>query len=109
MGLKRELFGMSAHTTAEARPDLEQPRPLKLLSLGTYQISPRRTPALNYLDGGGIRGLASLIILKYLMQQINRQSTVPVKPCQYFDLIGGTSTGGCEYKTLLTTNKAAGS
>jgi patatin-like phospholipase/acyl hydrolase len=43
-------------------------------------------------DGGGIRGLSSLIILKYLMKRVNSQS--PPKPCEYFDLIGGTSTGG---------------
>ncbi|KAI3322944.1 hypothetical protein HD806DRAFT_545036 [Xylariaceae sp. AK1471] len=44
------------------------------------------------LDGGGIRGLASLIILKHLMQLVNHDN--PPKPCEYFDLIGGTSTGG---------------
>ncbi|KAI9761611.1 MAG: hypothetical protein M1840_001751 [Geoglossum simile] len=50
--------------------------PLKLLSL----------------DGGGIRGLSSLIILKHLMKSVNPKN--PPKPCEYFDLIGGTSTGG---------------
>ena len=44
------------------------------------------------LDGGGIRGLSSLIILKQLMETINPDS--PPKPCDYFDMIGGTSTGG---------------
>jgi patatin-like phospholipase/acyl hydrolase len=44
------------------------------------------------LDGGGIRGLSSLQILKQLMETINPQS--PPKPCDYFDMIGGTSTGG---------------
>ncbi|KAI0975279.1 hypothetical protein F4678DRAFT_322006 [Xylaria arbuscula] len=50
--------------------------PLKLLSL----------------DGGGIRGLASLYILRHLMQLVNHDN--PPKPCDYFNLIGGTSTGG---------------
>lgn len=44
------------------------------------------------LDGGGVRGLSSLYILKALMASINVQN--PPKPCQYFDMIGGTSTGG---------------
>ncbi|KAI1860278.1 uncharacterized protein JN550_011656 [Neoarthrinium moseri] len=44
------------------------------------------------LDGGGIRGLSSLIILRHLMKRINEKD--PPKPCEYFDLIGGTSTGG---------------
>ncbi|QKD59085.2 phospholipase, patatin family protein, partial [Fusarium oxysporum Fo47] len=43
-------------------------------------------------DGGGIRGLSSLIILKYLMKRVRPDN--PPKPCEYFDLIGGTSTGG---------------
>ncbi|KAK6393510.1 hypothetical protein LTR65_002382 [Meristemomyces frigidus] len=44
------------------------------------------------LDGGGVRGLSSLLILKSLMERINPQD--PPKPCEYFDMIGGTSTGG---------------
>ncbi|KAF1948916.1 hypothetical protein CC80DRAFT_497906 [Byssothecium circinans] len=50
------------------------------------------------LDGGGVRGLSTLYILKGLMARLNheRQShrLPPVKPCEVFDLIGGTSTGG---------------
>lgn len=44
------------------------------------------------LDGGGIRGLSSLMILDQLMQSVNPES--PPKPCDYLDMIGGTSTGG---------------
>lgn len=44
------------------------------------------------LDGGGVRGLSSLIVLQYLMETINPDN--PPKPCEYFDMIGGTSTGG---------------
>ncbi|KAJ6120164.1 protein kinase subdomain-containing protein [Penicillium sp. IBT 18751x] len=50
------------------------------------------------LDGGGVRGLSSLYILKSIIDRLNhaRQQTQlpPVKPCEVFDLIGGTSTGG---------------
>ncbi|KAK5459541.1 hypothetical protein LTS15_003670 [Exophiala xenobiotica] len=44
------------------------------------------------LDGGGVRGLSSLMILEQLMQNIDPEH--PPKPCEYFDMIGGTSTGG---------------
>ncbi|GES56908.1 FabD/lysophospholipase-like protein [Aspergillus terreus] len=50
------------------------------------------------LDGGGVRGLSSLYILKSIMDRLNHareQDKLPrVKPCEVFDLIGGTSTGG---------------
>jgi patatin-like phospholipase/acyl hydrolase len=50
----------------------------------------------NPLDGGGIRGLSELLILKEIMGRImhdERLAHMP-RPCDYFDLIGGTSTGG---------------
>jgi Patatin-like phospholipase len=54
------------------------------------------------LDGGGVRGLSSLYMLKELMAQAARQKahdqpTEPnsvLHPCEIFDLICGTSTGG---------------
>jgi predicted acylesterase/phospholipase RssA len=46
------------------------------------------------LDGGGVRGLSSLMILEKLMDSVAVNNTSPPKPCEYFDLIGGTSTGG---------------
>ncbi|KAF2874191.1 hypothetical protein BDV95DRAFT_616739 [Massariosphaeria phaeospora] len=44
------------------------------------------------LDGGGVRGLSALMILEQLMEAVNPDA--PPKPCDYFDMIGGTSTGG---------------
>lgn len=53
---------------------------------------------LSVTDGGGVRGLSTLLILKALMATINEERSKDgqsvVKPCQIFDLIGGTSTGG---------------
>ena len=56
------------------------------------------------LDGGGVRGLSSLMVLDDLMENIaqeekrlglrRRTDDTRLKPCDYFDLIGGTSTGG---------------
>ena len=54
------------------------------------------------LDGGGVRGISTLYILKDLMRQIAREYAannpglpdISPLPCNYFDLICGTSTGG---------------
>ncbi|KAH7081680.1 acyl transferase/acyl hydrolase/lysophospholipase [Paraphoma chrysanthemicola] len=69
---------------------------------------PERNPhaplRLLSLDGGGVRGLSSLMVLDDLMENIASEEKrigrraqndhTPLKPCDYFDLIGGTSTGG---------------
>ncbi|KAK1623459.1 acyl transferase/acyl hydrolase/lysophospholipase [Colletotrichum phormii] len=50
----------------------------------------------DYLDGGGVRGVSSLLILEHLMEEIRKTEgldRVP-RPCDCFDFIGGTSTGG---------------
>ncbi|KAJ7819663.1 hypothetical protein B0H13DRAFT_2292150 [Mycena leptocephala] len=56
------------------------------------------TPGLRLLslDGGGIRGLSMLIILEDLMWKLKVAEDLPdvPRPCNYFDLISGTSTGG---------------
>lgn len=44
------------------------------------------------LDGGGVRGMSALLILKRLMEQLD--PTSPPKPCDCFHMIGGSSTGG---------------
>ena len=54
------------------------------------------------LDGGGVRGISSLSILKEVMRQIAQEyeadnpgsPELSPRPCEYFDLICGTSTGG---------------
>ena len=57
---------------------------------------PGRDLNLLSLDGGGIRGLSSLQILKQLMERVRSENNLdsPPNPCDYFDMIGGTSTGG---------------
>jgi patatin-like phospholipase/acyl hydrolase len=57
----------------------------------THQI-----PKILSLDGGGVRGLSSLLILREIMEDVERRTEADEtpKPCEYFDLIGGTSTGG---------------
>src|SRR5436189_6140485 len=54
------------------------------------------------LDGGGVKVISSLYMLKELMAQVKRQNRVDhpneplsaLRPCDVFDLICGTSTGG---------------
>ncbi|PHH51169.1 Vegetative incompatibility protein HET-E-1 [Ceratocystis fimbriata CBS 114723] len=48
------------------------------------------------LDGGGIRGLSSLLILEKIAEHIQNTEgfNETQKPCDMFDLIGGTGTGG---------------
>lgn len=51
---------------------------------------------VGFLDGGGIRGLSILIIIREIMHRIQHAKGLdsPPLPCEYFDLIGGTGTGG---------------
>lgn len=48
------------------------------------------------LDGGGIRGIASLVILKEIMAKVQAKlgSKDPCLPADFFELAAGTSTGG---------------
>jgi uncharacterized protein len=46
------------------------------------------------LDGGGVKGIISLAFLKRIEAELaNRHNDPHFKLCDYFDLIGGTSTG----------------
>jgi patatin-like phospholipase/acyl hydrolase len=54
------------------------------------------------LDGGGVRGLSALMILEQLMEAVDPDA--PPKPCDYFDMIGGTSTGGYVMDILVRLN-----
>lgn len=50
------------------------------------------------LDVGGARGLSTLYVLKNIMDLVNNMRSPhgqpQLKPCELFDLTGGTSTGG---------------
>ena len=56
-----------------------------------------KTTNILTLDGGGVRGLSSLIILERLMKHVNQQHGLPqggLIPSDLFSLVAGTSTGG---------------
>ena len=57
------------------------------------------------LDGGGVRGLSALMILEQLMEAVDPDA--PPKPCDYFNMIGGTSTGGWVVTRLSRYKKSA--
>jgi len=74
------------------------------------------TGVTDYLtDGGGIRGFSELLMIKGIMHRLmveenterkrDGRASLPYlpKPCDYFDLIGGTSTGGYATVTIIVT------
>jgi hypothetical protein len=72
-------------------------RGVRLLSLGeSIAFATLALIQASKIDGGGIRGLSELLIIDHMMKRIKQEqrlAEVP-KPCEYFDMIGGTSTGG---------------
>ncbi len=91
------------------RKDTTKGPPLRILSLG--MLSPLHMKPLYRaevveadgvrVDGGGVRGYSMLILLQELMYRTYvecegkapRRDQIP-KPCEHFDLIAGTGTGG---------------
>jgi patatin-like phospholipase/acyl hydrolase len=59
-------------------------------------MSTERPLRILALDGGGVRGLSEILILKFLMSRLQFEAKLPEvpEPWRYFDLICGTSTGG---------------
>jgi hypothetical protein len=73
----------------------EAQSPLRLLSLGqVLSHGSTRCKANQCTDGGGIRGYSTLLLLKAIFEQIEEIQGKPSLPCEIFDLIAGTSTGG---------------
>jgi patatin-like phospholipase/acyl hydrolase len=79
------------YPTFEPVPILSHPKPLAYV------------PRILALDGGGVRGLSSILIVERLMREIQiikirngkaKDDDKPPLPCEYFDLICGTSTPG---------------
>lgn len=55
-----------------------------------FSPGPKRILAL---DGGGVRGVVALAFLKAIESALAAAAGRPVRLCDHFDLIGGTSTG----------------
>jgi uncharacterized protein len=76
-------------------PQAESARDAHLFGPG-----PKRILAL---DGGGVRGVVSLAFLERIEAAIEEATGKPTRLCDYFDLIGGTSTGA-----IIATGLALG-
>jgi patatin-like phospholipase/acyl hydrolase len=48
------------------------------------------------LDGGGCRGMIELLLLRNLLENLvpEADDVDALRPCKFFDVIGGTSAGG---------------
>ena len=62
-----------------------------------FSIGPKRILSL---DGGGVRGAVSLAFLERLEALIDETEGRPTRLCDWFDMIGGTSTGAIIATTL---------
>jgi patatin-like phospholipase/acyl hydrolase len=93
MLLPRNMFSllMVDPEPAEILLDMTSEAEGRCRNAGT-NVPGARELCLLSLDGGGIRGISSLLVLKKLMELIDPDD--PPRPCDYFDMIGGTSTGG---------------
>ncbi|KAH8145333.1 uncharacterized protein LAJ45_10613 [Morchella importuna] len=83
---------------AEYPPVSETIRKKRLTATMNHRLPPLR---LLSLDGGGVRGFSTIMLVQELMLKLfhelygraPRIEEIP-KPCDHFDLIGGTGTGG---------------
>ena len=65
------------------------------------EAAPGRARAILSLDGGGVRGTISVAFLKRIEALLReRDGTPDARLCDYFDLVGGTSTGAIIATTL---------
>ncbi len=83
----------------DAGPSILSDPPMNLLSLGEHLLIIHiisASQSTSVTDGGGIRGVSELFVLDKIMKCIQAHKNLPniPKPCEYFDLISGTSTGG---------------
>ncbi|KAF7976534.1 hypothetical protein HWV62_6170 [Athelia sp. TMB] len=72
---------------------------VKMEPLRADQPTGKGEPPLRLLslDGGGVRGVSTLSILKTIMAKVagvTEEAAKDLKPSEYFDMIAGTSTGG---------------
>jgi hypothetical protein len=77
------------------RPD----GPPKVVSLG--KVNPNVEEELTLTkrlqtDNGGVRGLATILVIRILMRDLNRRHSMgdDLEPWQVFDMIGGSGIGG---------------
>lgn len=83
-----------------SRIDTSETHQLRVLVIGMSDYSSHLAARVNcsdhLIDGGGVRGLAALHILNKIMIRAHGEDydAKNIKPCDVFDMICGTSTGG---------------
>jgi hypothetical protein len=87
--------------------DDDHDKPSPEAPVGSITLSQPKVSILS-LDGGGMRSLSMLLVLKNLMYRLNEShkgtNLERIKPCQVFDLIAGAGMGGyvlsciCRYR-----------
>jgi len=82
----------------------------------SLQAAPSQPPArlarLLSLDGGGVKGISTLMILQEIMKQVkdrevkanNKKESDECLPVDYFEIAAGTSTGGLIAVLLFRLN-----
>lgn len=55
---------------------------------------PNKQQRVLVIEGGGFRALGSLLVLQEIMNAVQNRAIQKVLPCEVYDLICGTSTGG---------------
>jgi hypothetical protein len=88
-----------ASGSSSARPSRSHDLPflsdVELLSVLTTMDASKEPLKVLCLDGGGCRGQGQILLLRHLFGHLPLECPVDdVKPCDYFDLICGTSSGG---------------
>jgi hypothetical protein len=67
------------------------------------QLASQGARADKFPDGGGVRGMSTIAILRELMKRLAKKRKVNVvHPWEEFDMIGGTSTVRIPYSACTT-------
>ena len=97
-----ESHGMAALSGAPVTSGGPSEDPSPALNADTHVIKnilpPARTLRVLSLDGGGVKGYTTLLILQRIFRTLKNIADLDddsvLRPCDVFDLIVGTSTGG---------------
>ncbi|MGO8738810.1 patatin-like phospholipase family protein [Rhodoblastus sp.] len=81
---------LSAAIGGKTMSDAESSAPI--LPRDRHLFGPGRKAILS-IDGGGVRGVIALGFLARLESLLSERAGAPSRLCDYFDLVGGTSTG----------------
>jgi Patatin-like phospholipase len=92
--INHKLTSQQTHNTMSRKSPSKRSNVPLLTEETQWRLAPS-VPRILSLDGGGVRALSSLLILREIMLDIEQEvGAEAILPCEYFDLIGGTDSGG---------------